>query len=677
MQKSKNWNSLFGSEITNQFKAIEFNKIKSDDFTQAVSDAMLLARQNIKSIIDSSEPPSFLNTVLALENAGKLLERVTTVFFNLHNCNTDEVIEKQAPEISAKLAEYGNDIQLDEKLFAKIKKVYENKTQLSPDEARLTKDYYESFTRNGALLNLEQKLELRKIDEEQSRLSPLYSQNVLQATNSFELEVKNFESIKNLPESAIEAAKNLAKEKSKPDSWLFNLQAPSYIPFMQYCSDENLRKSLWLAYNQRAIKDNSNVEICQKIANLRLKRAKLLGFKSHADFVLKKRMAKTTDNVKQFLNDLLGPSLNAAKKEVHELSELRQQAEKNPTINPWDFAFYSEILMRKKFDFSEEDLRPYFTLSQVIDGVFLHAEMLYGITFEPRPEIPVYHPDVKVYEVKDKATKKYVGLFYADFFPRESKRGGAWMTNFLDQCEGQRPHVSIVCNFTKPTQTKPSLLSFNEVQTFFHEFGHALHSLLSQGKYATLSGTNVLWDFVELPSQIMENWTYEKESLDLYAQHFETGAKIPQDLIDKLQKSAQFNAGYASLRQVAFGLLDMAWHGVESEITTPTLALEKSVLEKVSVLPQQDGVNSSVTFSHIFAGGYSAGYYSYKWAEVLDADAFDYFKEKGIFNTEVATKFKTEILEKGSSQDPDILYRNFRGRDPNPNALLKRSGLLS
>lgn len=676
MNDLKKWENIFGSSIKNKFRAIDFNLLKSEDFSSAVADGIKLAKSNIRSLKSSSDAPSFENTILALEKSSYLLDRISSVFFNLHNCNTNETIEKLAPEISSQLAEYGNDIQLDGELFLRIKHVYENCQSLGSDEKRLTKEQYESFVRNGALLSDNDKEKLRKIDEELSKLNPEYAQNVLQATNSFELNVTDFEKIKNLPEPVLESAKQLASSKKLSDTWTFTLHGPSYIPFMQFCSDENLRKTLWLAFNQRAIKENSNLEICKKIANLRLERAKLLGFSSHADFVLQKRMAKSTSRVKLFLNDLLKPSLIAANEEVTELKNLRQKLEGNSTINPWDFAFYSEILMREKFNFSEEDLRPYFPLPKVIEGIFLHAEKLYDLKFNLLKDIPVYHEDVSVYEVTEKSTNNFVGLFYADFFPRPNKRGGAWMTNFLDQSDQTRPHVSIVCNFTKPTATKPSLLSFNEVQTFFHEFGHALHSLLSQGKYSSLSGTNVLWDFVELPSQIMENWTYEKESLDLYAEHFESAEKIPNDLIEKLNKSANFNSGYTSLRQLTFSFLDMAWHEITEPITTDTITLEKSITQKMAILPLQEGVNSSVTFSHIFAGGYSSGYYSYKWAEVLDADAFDYFKEKGIFNKDVANKFKNEILSKGSSQDPEVLYKNFRGRDPDPKSLLKRSGLL-
>jgi peptidyl-dipeptidase Dcp len=485
-----------------------------------------------------------------------------------------------------------------------------------------------------------------------------------------------------LPEGVIEAAAQEAERKGHKGKWLFNLQAPSFLPFMQYAQNRELRKKLWLAYNSRAFQDQfDNREVVKKITRLRHDRAQLLGFKSHADFILSERMAQTPLQVMKFLNELLIPSKKAAEKDIAELRAFKKSIDGNDEVMPWDFAFYSEKLKEKKYKFNDEELRPYFKLETVVEGVFEHARRLYGITFKEVLDVPKYHPDVRTFEVREERTQNYVGLLYTDFFPRETKKGGAWMTVYREQgyYKGQvrRPHVSIVCNFTKPTASKPSLLTYDEVQTLFHEFGHALHGLLSQVTYRSLAGTNVYWDFVELPSQIMENWVKEKESLDIFARHYQTKQPIPAELVEKIKKSFQFQAGYYSMRQLQFGFLDMAWHQQDPAAIDDVDAFENKMTDMTRVLPKIPGTNVSCSFSHIFAGGYSAGYYSYKWAEVLDADAFEYFKEVGLFDKHVAEKFKSHILSRGGTEHPMELYKKFRGREPDPKALLRREGLLN
>jgi len=661
--------------------AIPFPKIPTASFTEIIDAAISQARTNIEKIKTQREVPNFKNTIAAMEFSSLALERASGVFFNLLHCCSDENIEKQSDSLSAKLAEYSNDIQLDEALFNRVKVVYENQASenLNKEQKMVLKKYYEDFVRNGALLTPEKKQTLREIDKELAQITPRFGQNLLKATTAYLLTITDEKDLAGLPDTAIQAAKELAKEKNQPNAWCFSLQAPSYIPFMTYASNAKLREEIWRAYNQRAFKDSfSNTELCEKIAELRAKRAQLLGYKTHADFVLQRRMAKTTDRVREFLNQLLPVSQAAAKKEIAELRDFAKNLDGHGEIMPWDFGYYSEKLKEKKFDFSEEDLRPYFQLENVIQGVFLHAKKLYGLNFTETSNIPVYHNDVKVFEVTDK--NGFVGLLYFDMFPRDNKRGGAWMTSFLEQgSDGKtqyRPHVSIVCNFTKPTQSNPSLLTFGEVGTLFHEFGHALHGLLSSCNYPSVSGTNVLWDFVELPSQINENWSLEKETLETFAKHYKTGATLPDDLIQKIKDSKNFNAGYASLRQISFSLVDMAWHDVDPSAVPRTDVMEDQILGSLSVLPRIPGTNFSVSFSHIFAGGYSAGYYSYKWAEVLDADAFEFFKQNGIYNAEVAQKFRENILSRGGTEEPDVLYRQFRGKDPDPTALLRRSGFI-
>ncbi len=666
--------------------AIPFDQVNNSEFTSLLKEGIAQAKLTIEKIKTQRALPDFENTIEALEFTSLSLERASGVFFNLMHCCTSPEIDAQADQISAMLAEHGNDIQLDEILFSKIKTVYDQRAQLNltSEQQMLLKKYYEDFARNGALLNAQQKDQLREIDKELAQITPRFGQNLLKATNAFSLKIKDAKDLEGLPDSAIKAAEETAKEnganKNTTDEWHFSLHAPSLMPFMTYAKNRELRRQMWTATNQRAFRDEfSNTALCERIAVLRAERAQLLGYKTHADFVLSRRMAKNSTTVRNFISQLLTPSIAATKREVAAIRELAQDLDEISEIMPWDFAYYSEKLKEKLYQFSEEDLRPYFQLEKSLDGIFQHAEKLFGLTFRANNQLPVYHPDVKPFEVHD--ANGFVGLLYFDVFPRANKRGGAWMTTFLDQgSDGKvryRPHVSIVCNFSKPTQEESSLLTFGEVQTLFHEFGHALHSLLSNCTYPSLAGTNVLWDFVELPSQIMENWALEKETLSLFAKHHKTGELLPDTLYTQLKKSKNFNAGFGSLRQLSFCLVDLAWHDVVPGTALNTSELEDSILKPLAVLPRIEGTNFSVTFSHIFAGGYSAGYYSYKWAEVLDADAFEAFLEKGVYNKEVAQKFRDNILSRGGTEEPDVLYRNFRGRDPDPKALLRRSELIS
>jgi peptidyl-dipeptidase Dcp len=605
-------------------------------------------------------------------------------------------------EISPVLASFSSDLLLDGGIFQRVKEVWEKHQAggagaLQGEELRLTKKLYRDFVRNGALLSEEKKEQLRAIDQEFSVLSPEFSDNVLKATNDFKLVIDKREDLAGLPASTVEAYAEAAKEAGLDGKWVVTLHAPSLTPFLTYSEKRDLREKLWRAYNARAIE--TNPKVLKRIVELRFKRAELLGYKTHADFVLEERMAGTPNGVTSFLSRILAKVTPAAKRDLDEVKAFKKDIVGETTFEPWDYGFWSEKLKMKLHDLDEEVLRPYFQLENVIDGVFEHAKRLYGISFRAISNIPTYHPEVKTYEVIEAAAdgkpERHIGLFYADFFPRASKRSGAWMTSFREQGFYQttgaveRPHAAIVCNFTKPTASAPSLLTLDEVKTLFHEFGHALHGLLSDCKYVSLGGTNVYWDFVELPSQIMENWVGEREALSLFAKHFQTGEVIPQELTEKIRKSAQFQAGYFALRQLNFASLDMAWHalspsspGIGSHFVTgqatdeEVLAFEREATAKTSLFAPIDGASPSTAFSHIFAGGYSAGYYSYKWAEVLDADAFEYFKEKGLFDPEVARKFRENVLSKGSSEDPMELYKRFRGREPDPDALLRRDGLI-
>ena len=621
-------------------------------------------------------------SVLPLLPRGDILDRISSIFFNLNSAETNDELQKIAQDVSPLLSEFSNDIRLNADLFAKVKTVYEQKDQLNlnPEQTTLLDKKYKSFSRNGANLSEEKKLQLREIDKELSKLSLQFGENVLAETHAFELHLTEEGDLAGLPEGTIEEARSLAKSQEK-EGWIFTLDHPSYIPFVTYADNRELRKKMAIASGARAFKNNefNNQEIVLKIAKLRFDRAQVLSYKTHSHFVLEERMAENPEKVISFSNDLLAKAKPAALKEFEQLAAFAKELDGIEQLEKWDGSYYSEKLKQQLFNLDDEKLKPYFQLEKVLDGAFSIAQKLYGITFEEIFEIDKYHEDVKTYEVKDE-NGQLVAVFYADFFPRKGKRNGAWMTSFKSQYikDGinERPHISNVCNFTKPTETKPSLLTFNEVTTLFHEFGHALHGMLANTTYPSLSGTSVYWDFVELPSQIMENWCYEPEALALFANHYQTGEIIPQEYVEKIKESASFQDGMATLRQISFGLLDMAFHSNNPNGIPDVKAFEKTAVEGTSLYPDVAENCMSVSFSHIFQGGYSSGYYSYKWAEVLDADAFAYFQEKGIFNKEVATKFKDNVLSKGGTEQPMILYKRFRGQEPSPEALLKRAGLV-
>jgi len=661
------------------FDSAPFSKIKNEHYKPAFEKAIGWAKDEIRQICENPEPPTFENTIEAMETSGEKLSRISSVFFNLNSAETDDEMQQIAQEISPLLSEFSNDIRLNPVLFERIKSVYEqrNEPDLSPEQFRLLEKKYKSFSRNGANLSEEKKEKLREIDKELSKISLQFGQNVLAETNAYELHLTDENDLKGLPEFVREEAKKEARSHGK-DGWIFSLQAPSYIPFMTYAENQDLRKKLFLAYGKRSFQNNdfNNEEIVKRIVQLRLDRANLLGYKTHADFVLEERMANSPQIVKNFLNDLLSKSKSFGIRDVEELKAFAKKHDHIETLERWDHAYYAEKLKQEKYSLSEEELKPYFSLEKVINGAFTIAGKLYGIRFEKRNGIDKYHEDVDVYEVFDE-NGEHLALFYTDFFPRKGKRPGAWMTKFRGESNirgnSKRPHISIVCNFTKPTKDKPSLLTFNEVTTLFHEFGHALHGMLANTVYESLSGTNVYYDFVELPSQFMENFCYEPEALELFAQHYETGETIPRELIEKVKNSANFMEGYQTVRQLSFGLLDMAWHGTDELKISSVADYERKAFEPTELYPVVDETNMSVSFSHIFHGGYSSGYYSYKWSEVLDADAFAYFRENGIFNPEVAKKFRY-LLESGGSVDPMDLYIEFRGQKPDNEALLERAG---
>ncbi|QAA81721.1 M3 family peptidase [Aequorivita sp. H23M31] len=684
--------------LLESFNTAPFSKIENKHFLPAISQLIADTKVEIDKITSNSEKPSFENTVEALEFTGEKLDRATSIFFNLNSAETNEEIQKIAQEISPMLTEFSNDILLNEKLFQRIKSVYEQRESLnlSEEQQMLLEKKYKSFSRNGANLSEEKKKELRKIDAELSKLKLTFGENVLAETNKFELHLTNKEDLSGLPEGVIEAAAQTAEEKGK-EGWIFTLDHPSYVPFITYADNRELRKKMAIAFAAKGFHNDEldNQKNVLQIAKLRYDRAKLLGYKSHADFVLEERMAETPEKVKSFLKELLEKAKPAAEKEFEELTNFAEKLDGIDRLEKWDGAYYSEKLKQERFNLDDEKLKPYFELKQVIKGVFTVAEKLYDLHFEEVQNIDKYHPDVKTYEVKD-GKNELVAIFYADFHPRAGKRNGAWMTSYKPQQikDGinDRPHISIVCNFTKPVQganAKPSLLTFNEVTTLFHEFGHALHGMLANTNYPSLSGTSVYWDFVELPSQILENWCYEKETLELFATHYKTGEPIPMEYVEKIKESATFLEGMATLRQLSFGLLDMAWHGPSTEFTLSEVEMlrdlgagvnvkdfEVATFADTQLYPDVLENCMSTSFSHIFQGGYSSGYYSYKWAEVLDADAFAYFQEKGLFNKEIADKFKNFVLSQGGTQDPMELYIKFRGQKPDPEALLKRAGLL-
>ena len=658
-----------------------FHLIQTEHFEPAVSAGIEEQNREIEEIIHNPETPTFANTIVALERSGKTLDRITTVFGNLLSAETNDEMQAIAERIMPQLTEHSNNISLNEKLFSRIKSVYESeeKSSLNQEEKMLLHNTYDGFIRSGANLSEKQKERFRELSSELSILTLKFSQNNLKEKNSYELPLTS-EQLEGLPESAMAAYAQTAKEKGK-ENYIVTLDAPSYIPFMKYCKNRELREQLHRAYNTQCTHDNeyNNLEIVKKLVNLRLERAQLLGFETAADYVLSKRMAANSNNVYQLLNQLLEAYTPAALKEVAEVQALAKEQEgEDFQLMPWDWAYYSRILKEKKFNLDEESLRPYFELNRVIEGIFGLATRLYGITFQENKDIPLYHADVKAYEVYDK-DNTFLAVLYTDFHPRASKRSGAWMTSYKEQWTDEkgnsRPHISVTMNFTKPSAEKPALLTFGEVNTFLHEFGHALHGMFANTTYQSMSGTNVYWDFVELPSQIMENFAIEKEFLNTFARHYQTGEPIPSELIQRLVDASNFNVAYACLRQLSFGFLDMAWYTRTTPFDGDVRTYEKEAWQKAQVLPDIEDACMTVQFSHIMAGGYSAGYYSYKWAEVLDADAFSLFKEKGIFNEETANSFRENVLSKGGTEHPMVLYKNFRGKEPNINALLERNGI--
>ena len=668
--------------LLQDFNTAPFSQIKESDYIPAIKIAIEETKEEIAAIVSNTKAPTFENTTVALDFTGEKLNRITSIFFNLNSAETTDGIQQIAKEISPWLSEFRNDMILNEALFIRVKTVYDSKDSLSltPEQSMLLEKQYKGFARNGANLNEEEKSELRKIDTESSKLSLQFGENVLAETNAFEMHITDKNELSGLPESAIEAAKEIAVSKDK-EGWIITLDYPSYNPFMTYADNRELRKKLAIAAGKKAFQNNefNNEEVVLKIVKLRHQRANLLGYSSHAHFVLEERMAETPEKVITFSNDLLEKAKPAAQKEFEELEAYAKKLDNIDQLQKWDGSYYAEKLKKERFNLDQEILKPYFKLENVIEGVFTIANKLYDLQFEEVFDIEKYHQDVKTYNVTD-SNGGFVAVFYADYHPRKGKRNGAWMTSYKSQQiknnTNERPHVSIVCNFTKPTETKPSLLTFNEVTTLFHEFGHALHGMLANTTYNSLSGTSVSWDFVELPSQILENWCYEKEALELFAKHYETGESLPMEYVEKIKESASFHEGMQTLRQLSFGLLDMSWHSQNPETITSVKAFESTAFENTKLYPDVAENCMSTAFSHIFQGGYSAGYYSYKWAEVLDADAFEYFLEKGIFNKEVATRFKENVLSKGGTEKPMELYKRFRGQEPKPNALLKRAGLL-
>lgn len=674
-------NSLSQPFLT-PYDTAPFSKIKNEDYLPAFDSAIASAKEEIRNIVENKELPTFENTLEAMAFSGMELERISSVFFNLHSAETNDELEKIAQEAAPKLSEFGNDITLNLGLFQRIKAVYDKKEELnlSPEQQTLLDTTYKSFVRNGALLDEEAKQKLRALDAELSVLKLKFGENLLADQNAYRLHLTKKEDLEGLPQGVIEAAAELAKSEGK-EGWMFSLDYPSYIPFMTYAKNRELRKELAIANGKKGFQknDNNNEDVAIKIAQLRYQRAKLLGYESHAHFVLEERMAKSPEEVRRFLNNLLEKARPAAEKEFKELEAFAQKLDGIDRLEKWDGSYYSEKLKQELFSLDDELLKPYFMLENVLNGVFEAARRLYGINFRKVDTIDKYHEEVETYEVVDE-NGEFVAVFYTDFFPRKGKRNGAWMTSFKPQYikdgKNERPHVSIVCNFTPPTATKPSLLTFNEVTTLFHEFGHALHGMLANTTYPNLSGTSVFWDFVELPSQILENWCYEKETLELFARHYETGELIPMEYVERIKKSANFQEGLATIRQLSFGMLDMGWHGQDPSGINDLKAFEIVQFAPTQLYPDVEENAMSTSFSHIFNGGYSSGYYSYKWAEVLDADAFEYFKANGIFNRAIADKFKDNILSKGGTEHPMELYKRFRGQEPTPDALLKRAGLL-
>ena len=668
-------------ESSAPFGAPEFDKINNEHYLPAFEAGIAEAKAEIDAIVANQEEPTFENTIEAMEVSGQTLNNVAGIFFNLMEANTNDEMQEIAEKVSPMLTEYSMYVSLNADLFQRVKAVYEKKDELglAPDQMKLLEDNYKSFVRGGANLSDEEKALYSKWSEELSLITLQFSKNVLAATNAYVLNITDSTQLGGLPEFVKTMAAETAAEKGL-EGWAFTLDAPSYSPFLKYSTERDLRKQIWTAYNTRAIGgENDNTEIVKKIVDLRIKIANILGYETYADYALEERMAKNKLTVNEFIKNLLEPSMEFAKKDVADVYAFaKKNGFEDSQLQSWDFSYWSEKYQQAEYSLSAEELKPYIQLESCIDAVLGLATRLYGITFKELDNVPVYHPDVKVYEVND-ADGRHLALFYADFFPRASKRGGAGMTEFRGQSIRNgveyRPFISTVMNFTKPTADAPALITHDELVTFLHEFGHALHGIFAEGRYGSLTGTNVSRDFVELPSQIMENWAFEPEYLNSFAKHYQTGEPIPAELIEKVVAAKNYLAGYAQVRQLHFGYLDMAWHSLTELPAESAVEFEQKVLAPYAVMPAVEGVAFSTSFSHIFSGGYSAGYYSYKWAEVLEADAFSLFKEKGIFNTEVSNSFRKNILSMGGTEDEAVIYRNFRGHDPEPQALMEKLGL--
>ena len=669
------------AESTAPFGAPQFDQIKDEHYLPAFEQAIAEAKADIDAIVANQEEPTFENTIEAMEYAGESFSKVAGIFFNVMEANTNDTLQEIAEKVSPMLTEYSMYVSLNNDLFQRVKAVYEKKDELglAQDQMTLLENSYKDFVRGGANLSDEDKTLYSKWSEELSLTTLQFSKNVLAATNAYTLNIKDEADLAGLPEFVKVMGAETAAEKGH-EGWTFTLDYPSYSPFLKYSTNRELRKQIWMAYNTRAIGGEfDNTEIVKKIVDLRIKIANILGYETYADYALEERMAKNKQTVNNFIMQLLEPSLEFAKKDVADVyAYAKKNGFEDSQLMPWDFTYWSERYQEAEYSLNTEALKPYFQLESCIDAVFGLANTLYGITFQELDNVPVYHEDVQVYEVTDH-DGRHLALFYADFFPRASKRGGAWMTDFRGQSikngVEHRPFVSIVCNFTKPTADAPSLITHDEFTTFLHEFGHALHGILAEGRYPSLTGTSVSRDFVELPSQIMENWAFEPDYLNSFAKHYQTGEAIPAELIEKIVAAKNYLAGYAQVRQLHFALLDMSWHTLTEVPQISTVEFETAALAPYNVMPVAEGAAFSGSFSHIFSGGYSAGYYSYKWAEVLEADAFSRFKEEGIFNTDVADSFRKNILSAGGAQDEAEIYRNFRGHDPQPQALMEKLGL--
>jgi len=663
-------------DFSTPFATLPFEQIKTADFLPAIEHEIDATLKEIELICTNPAEPTFENTLEAIEKSGAKLGIISGALFNLNSAETSTELQEITQKAAPLLTKLQNDIRLNAVLFERIKTVFEGNTDaLSTEQKTLLEKEYKSFVRNGALLKEEAKITLREIDQQLAKLSLNFGEHVLADTNAFSLHISNEDELRGLPQSAIGMAKQMAEAKNL-DGWLFTLDYPSYVPFMTYAENRELRQQMSKAFGQRGFQqnENNNEETILSIVQLKHQRASLLGYESHAAFVLEERMAKDEETVVAFLNDLKEKSYPKAKEEWEEILEYGKDRLGYTEVNKWDTSFISEKIKQERFAFNEEELKPYFSLPKVLKGLFKIVEKLYGLSFEINPKIEVYHPDVLPYEVKKNG--KFHAVLYADFHPREGKRNGAWMTSYRSQSKDQRPHISIVCNFSPSTKDTPALLSFNEVTTLFHEFGHALHGILANTTYGALSGTSVSWDFVELPSQVLENWCYQPEALALFAQHYLTDELIPQSYIEKIVKAGQFQQGLQTLRQLSFGFLDLSWHGKNGPSITSVKEHETRIMQPFQFSEDSPESCMSTAFSHIFQGGYSAGYYSYKWAEVLDADAFELFLENGIFDTKTAQSFHDNILSKGGTEHPMELYKRFRGKEPNPEALLKRAGLV-